>query len=163
MENQIQIKTRITNLALVIIFWIYTFIHFIVVLYYCITNVDFRNFYPIKVRNILILSIPFILFLITTIFVTVNYCSNVCKLYICLIPSLINEVIFIGILIFLIILIDNAGRFDSEIVIFLIIFLFFLESIPNILLFIYIYKKTKNKNSKNIDIINNNAPLLNNN
>ena len=161
MESQIQIRPRNINLFFVIIFWIYTIIHFIIVLYYIITDVDFSDINEVKVNYILLFSAPFISFLITAIFTTMNYCSNACKLYICLIPSLITEIIFIIFLILLIIII-NSYHYDSKSML-IIIFLFSLESIPNILLFIYICIKTKNKNYKNLDNINNNSPLLNTN
>ena len=161
MENQIQIQSRSTNLFLVIIFWIYTIIHFIIILYYSITDVDFRNINSTESNILLILSSLFISFLLTTIFITLNFCRNIC-MYICLIPSVINELIFIYFLIFFIYVINNLPGKGEEIAILFVIFLFLIESCPNIILFANIYKKSKNKNSQNIDNINNNSPLINN-
>ena len=161
MENQIQIQSKNTNLFLVIIFWIYTTIHLIIILYYSITDVDFRNINGTKFNILLVLSSLFISFLLTTIFVTLNFCRNI-YLYRCLIPSVINELIFIFLLIFFLFIISNLPGKDPEIAIFLVIFLFLIESCPNIILFVHIYKKSKNKNSQNIDNLNNNSPLINN-
>ena len=162
MENQTQIKSRNLNLLLVVIFWIYAIIHCIIILYYCITDVDFRHLYRDKIKNLWILSGLFISFLLIAILITVNYCrNNICILHICLIPSIITEIIFVGFLMFFIFAEITSPFFHNISVMPLVIPLFVIESCPNIILFVYICQIPKNKNSQNIDNINNNSPLLN--
>ena len=157
MKNQIQIQSRNT-LDLVIIFWAYTTIHFIFFLYYSKTDVDLRNIFRTKIN---ILFFLFISFLLTAIFVTLHYFRNI-YIYICLIASVINELIFICFLIYFILVIIIHPGSDYEIEIFFGTYFFLFESSPNIILFVHIYKKSKNKNSQNIENINNNSPLINN-
>jgi len=160
MENQTQIQSRNTNLCLVIIFWIYTIIHFIVIVYYFIVAVDFTSINRANIRIISILSSLFISFLLTAIFVTVNYYRNFC-MSICLILSLISELIFISLLIFLIYAINHTPGRGHELAVLLVVFHFLIESCPNILLYVHICRKLRNKNSENLDNINKNSPLLN--
>jgi len=163
MENQIQIQSRNTNLCLVLTFSIYTTIHFIITIYYSATDVDFKDIASGNYETLLIHFSIFILFLLTTIFISVNFHRNIC-IYICLIPSLINELIFIFLFIsFIYIITFIPIGSNPEIDILFIIFLFIIESCPNIILFVHICRKSINNNSENIDNINSNSPLLNNN
>ena len=145
------------------LFSIYTTIHFIITIYYSATDVDFKDIASGNYETLLIHFSIFILFLLTTIFIYVNFHRNIC-IYICLIPSLINELIFIFLFIsfiYIITFIPNGS--NPEIGILFIIFLFIIESCPNIILFVHICRKSTNNISENIDNINSNSPLLNNN
>ena len=161
-QNQTQTESRSIKLCLVIIFLIYTIIHCIIFLIRLLSGENFRDIRKSDYAILLILFGLFISFLLTGIFVIVYYRKNSsCILYICLIPSIINELIFIGILIVVFYTINNTGSSDDdELIIFLSILVFLIESIPNILLIFHICKKSRNKNSQNIDNINNNSLLL---
>ena len=129
--------------------WIYTTVHFVIFLYSTIYN--FFLYYWL---------IIFISFLLTTISVTLNICNNNFK-YLCLILSSINELILIFILIYYIIIICAFSTKDIADQIFILIVIFLIESIPNIILFIYFYEKSKNENYQIIDNNNNNSRLIN--
>ena len=159
MENQIQIKSRKADICLIMIFSIYTTIHFIITVYYSATEVNFTDIKRDKFHTLLVHCSLFISFLLTTIFLYVNFHRNIC-MYICLIPSLINELIFIYLLVLFIFVINFLPFNDPEIVILFVVFLFIIESCPNFILYIHICRKS-NKKSENIENINNNSPLLN--
>ena len=151
MENEINNQSRNNNICLSIIFWIYTTVHLVIFLYNTDTN---------KIDIFLALLFIFISFLLTTIFVTVNICKNIFK-YLCLILSSINELIFICLLIFIIAIICSFPGSDAGISIIILIFLFLIESLPNIILFAHFHLKSKNENSQNIENNNNNSRLIN--
>ena len=163
MENQNQIQSKNKNLILVI-FWIYTFIHFSFLTYLFI---DYQLWKKHK-KILKFLSIPFIiaiLFLLTAIYVTINYRSNRYSLKICLIPSIINEIILSGLLSICILIVANSGWLFSDKDLIYIIIIFLIESSPNIILFIHIFIETRKKNTPNTSNIENvdNNPILNNN
>ena len=159
MEYQNQIQTRNINLCLVIIFWISAIIHllFFIILYNSFDiNISNNNEYYIY----WILLGIFISYLLTAIFASINYNSYRRKLlYLCLIPSLFNEFIFIALLIDCVIYLVKDN--DFLMIDFIIILL--IDNCPNIILFIHINAKTKNTSSHNKDNINNNSSLLNRN
>ena len=142
-----------------IIFWISAIIHllFFIFLYNSFDiNISNNNEYYIY----WILLGIFISYLLTAIFASINYNSYRRKLlYLCLIPSLFNEFIFIALLIDCVIYLVKDN--DFLMIDFIIVLL--IDNYPNIILFIHINEKTKNTSSQNIDNINNNSSLLNRN
>ena len=156
MESQVQNESENNNEILVRFFWVYTIIHFIILLYCLISKYEYDF--------LLVLSSIFISFLLTAIFVTVNQCKS--KICICLIPSLINELIFIGLLVYFMFFFKPANKSpgnDSDMMLRFLTFIFFLfESLPNIILIVFICIKSKEKKSQIIYNIDNNPPLLNN-
>ena len=152
-QNQIQKNSDIIVCS-AISFWVYSFFHGFFVLYQLIylNSIDELNI-------LLVLLSLFISFLLTAILITVS-CkkSNNCILYISLIPSLINELIIIGILIFCFTSLRNMRGRGIEWVIFILIILILIESIPNILLIIGICTKKESNidNNRNNSLLNNN-------
>ena len=158
MEYQNQIQPRNTNLFLVILFWIYSIIHLIAIIVLFFIKLDNYNSFDLFIFiSIIIISL---LFIITTIIVNINYYTNCCSIYICLIPSILNELTLTGYLLFFLFLLNFFRNIRPEELIILITS-FLAESFPNIILFIHICKKSKNKNTRNIHN-NNKAQLLDN-
>ena len=161
MENQIQSNN--TNICLVLMYMIYSTIHLLIIIYFFgISHVSLKRNYNFII--FIFLLCIFTSFLLTAIFVFINYMSNRRKLlYICLIPSLINELIFIGLLIFCIIyLVKNTSGSTYEDFMIFVIVTFLIESLPNFILFIHICRKSKNKRIENLENINDSS-LLNKN
>ena len=161
MENQNQIQSRSTNIVLITLYWVYTLINFI--FYIIIFNeISFSSKNKNEIYFFLIVNIIFFSLLFTSILFTVNFFKKTLTLlYICLIPSLINELTFIASLLIPIFYYRDKGTVILFLVILGIIFAF--ETIPNFVLFIYICKickKSKNKSTQNIDNNNNNNSLI---
>ena len=145
-------QSRYTSPSLVIIFWIYTFIHLIYELYYWNKEGGLDLRIEAKFNTFMVLLSLFISSLSTAIIVTLNYICNMCKWYICIIPSVVNELILSGIFLLFI----QVGSNSSIIVILLIFFVYAIESLPNIILYIHICVKSRKENIVNLDNINNN-------
>ena len=145
-------QSRYTNPRSVIIFWIYTFIHLIYELYYWNKEGGLDLRIEAKFNTFMVLLSLFISSLSTAIIVTLNYICNICKWYICIIPSVVNEPILSGIFLLFI----QVGSNSSIIVILLIFFVYAIESLPNIILYIHICVKSRKENIVNLDNINNN-------
>ena len=163
MENENPIQYRKTYLLLIILLWIYTAIHLGILLYFFFTEIYHSGISEAEMNGLLIFGFLFISFLSTAILVTVNYCRNVCNLKISLIPSIINELIFIGVFLFALLLIFAFGiRNGSDfLVLVVVIILFLIESTPNIILYILICKKSRNKRTPNLNNNNISIPLVN--
>ena len=147
-------QSRYTNPRLVIIFWIYTFIHLIYELYYWNKEGGLDLRIEAKFNTFMVLLSLFISSLSTAIIVTLNYICNMCKWYICIIPSVVNELILSGIFLLFIQVGSNFNASGFEML--FIIFVYAIESFPNIILYIHICVKSRKNDIVNLDNINNN-------